>query len=268
MISFAKGTRAWSQLKKLDDNDVVLSVCAGQRAEEHFKRRITGILVPHHFTALTKDIVHPDTMRDVDEQYGPDRWPDSIACRAVYRILDPPNIDRVFVEPRLVTGTRGRYLADLSGSAGLFDRLADLEVQELQLYRSPQYLALAIQPRQASRRQARWASTVPPSIQGILDQKVRALFASAELGGGVYEYVRPERQVPMDQTPMLLMLLDLWKVQDGRCDYCRINLETAGLAQVSIDRIDNDNREYGRHNVHLTCWECNRGKGTATRTKR
>jgi hypothetical protein len=68
----------------------------------------------------------------------------------------------------------------------------------------------------------------------------------------------------MDQTPMLLMLLELWKSQDGRCGYCRINLETAGLAQVSIDRIDNDNREYGRHNVHLTCWECNRGKGTAT----
>jgi hypothetical protein len=92
---------------------------------------------------------------------------------------------------------------------GLFDRLADLEIEELQLYRSPQYVALANQPRQASRRQARWTSTVPPSIQGILDQKVRALFASAGSSGGVYEYVRPERRVPMDQTPMLLMLLEL-----------------------------------------------------------
>jgi hypothetical protein len=152
--------------------------------------------------------VHPDTLREVAEQYGPDRWPDSIACRAVYRILDPPNIDRVFAEPRLVTGTRGRYLADLSGAADLFDRLADLEVEELRLYRSPQYIALANQPRQASRRQARWASTVPPSIQGILNQKVQALFASAGSSGGVYEHVRPERQVPMDQTPMLLMLLE------------------------------------------------------------
>jgi hypothetical protein len=157
-ISFATGTTAWSQLKKLDDNDVVLGVCAGQRAEERFKRRITGISVPHHFTALTKDIVHPDKLREVAEQYGPNRWPDSIACRAVYRILDPPNIDRVFPEPRLVTGTRGRYLADLSGVDGLFDRLADLEIEELQLYRSPQYVALASQPRQASRRQARNSS--------------------------------------------------------------------------------------------------------------
>ena len=208
--------------------------------------------------------MHPDKLREVAEQYAPDRWPDSIACRAVYRILDPPNIGRVFPEPRLVTGTRGRYLADLSGVDSLFDRLADLEIEELQLYRSPQYVALANQPRQASWRQARWTSTVRPSIQGILDQKVRALFASAGSSGGVYEYVRPERRVPMDQTPMLLMLLELWESQDGRCGYCRINLETAGLAQVSIDRIDNDNREYGRHNVHLTCWECNRGKGTAT----
>ena len=63
---------------------------------------------------------------------------------------------------------------------------------------------------------------------------------------------------------MLLMLLDLWETQGGRCDYCRIVLETKGLAQISIDRIDNDNREYGKHNIHLTCWECNRGKGTAT----
>ena len=263
-ISFSRGTTAWSQLKKLDDNDVVVSVCAGQRAEEHFKRRITGILVPHHFTALTKDIVHPDKLREADEQYGADRWPDSIACRAIYRILDPPSIDRVIPEPRLVTGTQGRYLADLTGFDGLFDRLADLEVEELQVYRSPQYTVLASQPRQANRRQARWTSTVPPSVQGILDQQVRALFASAAASGGVYEYVRPDRRVPMEPTPMLLMLLELWEAQDGRCDYCRINLETAGLAQVSIDRIDNDNREYGRHNVHLTCWECNRGKGTAT----
>jgi 5-methylcytosine-specific restriction endonuclease McrA len=124
-------------------------------------------------------------------------------------------------------------------------------------------IALANQPRQASRRQARWTSPVPPRIEGILDQKVRALFASAR-SSGVYEYVRPERRVPMDQTPMLLMLLELWESQDGRCGYCRINLETAGLAQVSIDRIDNDDREYGRHNVHLTCWECNGGKGAAT----
>jgi hypothetical protein len=68
----------------------------------------------------------------------------------------------------------------------------------------------------------------------------------------------------MDPTPMLLMLLDLWETQGERCDYCRIVLESKGLAQISIDRIDNANREYGKHNVHLTCWECNRGKGSAT----
>ncbi len=55
----------------------------------------------------------------------------------------------------------------------------------------------------------------------------------------------------------------MWEAQDGRCDYCRIFLETQGLTQLSIDRIDNDNREYGRHNGHLTCWECNRGKGSS-----
>jgi hypothetical protein len=71
-ISFATGTTAWSQLKKLDENDVVLSVCAGQHAEGRFKRRITGISVPHRFTALTRDIVHPDRLREA-EQYGPPR---------------------------------------------------------------------------------------------------------------------------------------------------------------------------------------------------
>lgn len=48
-ISFAAGTTAWSQLKKLEDGDVVLAVCAGAFAEEQHKRRITGISVPHHF---------------------------------------------------------------------------------------------------------------------------------------------------------------------------------------------------------------------------
>ena len=83
-ISFATGTSAWSQLKKLDESDVVLGVCAGQHAEGRFKRRITGISVPHHFTALTRDIVRPDKLREADEKYGPDRWPDSIACRAIH----------------------------------------------------------------------------------------------------------------------------------------------------------------------------------------
>jgi hypothetical protein len=263
-ISFAAGTTAWSQLKKLQDGDAVLAVCAGAFAEEQHKRRITGISVPHHFTAPTRDIVRPDLLSEAEAKYGVDRWPDSIACRAVYRMLDPPWIDRVFSEPRLVTGTRGRYLADLSGVEGLFDRLGDLEVEELTLYKSPRYIALANQPRQSGHRQAGWTSTVPKDIQGILYEKVKSVFASEAAGGGVYEYVRLDRKTTMDPTPMLLMLLDLWETQGGRCDYCRIVLEVNGLAQISIDRIDNDNREYGKHNVHLTCWECNRGKGTAT----
>jgi hypothetical protein len=263
-ISFSAGTTAWSQLKKLHDGDVVLGVCAGQLADERNRRRITGISIPHHFTASTRDIVHPDRLREAEKKYEADRWPDSIACRAIYRILDPPSIDRVFSEPRLVTGTRGRYLADLSGVHNMFDQLGSLEVAELELYQSPRYVALASQPRQASRRQAGWASTVAPNIQGILYEKVRSLFAAEAASGGIYEYVRPDRKVTMDQTTLLLMLLELWEAQEGRCDYCRIVLETQGLAQISVDRINNDNREYGRHNVHLTCWECNRGKGTAT----
>ena len=264
-ISFAAGTTAWSQLKKLDDGDVVLAVCAGALAEAEYKRRITGISVPHHFTAPTRDIVDPDLLRETEDKYGVDRWPDSIACRAVYRILDPPSIDRIFPEPRLVTGTRGRYLADLSGVEGLlFDGLGDLDAEELTLYTSLRYIALASQPRQSDHRRAGWTSPVPKDIQGVLYEKVKSVFASEAASGGVYEYVRPDRKTTMDPTPMLLMLLDLWETQGGRCDYCRIVLETRGLAQISIDRIDNDNREYGKHNVHLTCWECNRGKGSAT----
>jgi hypothetical protein len=263
-ISFAAGTTAWSQLKKLKDSDVVLAVCAGAFAEEQHKRRITGISVPHHFTAPTRDIVNPDLLRETEAKYGVDRWPDSIACRAVHRILDPPSIDRIFPEPRLVTGTQGRYLADLSDVEGLFHRLRDLEVEGLVLYQSQRYVALASQPRQSSYRQAGWTSTVPRDIQGVLYEKVKSVFVSEAASGGVYEYVRPDRKTTMDPTPMLLMLLDLWETQGGRCDYCRLVLETEGLAQISIDRIDNDNREYGKHNVHLTCWECNRGKGSAT----
>ena len=231
---------------------------------QRHKRRITGISVPHHFTAPTRDIVHPDLLKEAEEKYGADRWPDSIACRAIYRIIDPPSIDRLFSEPRLVTGTRGRYLADLSGVTNLFEQIGNFDIEELDLYQSPRYVALASQPRQAIRRQAGWASTVPPNIQGILYEKVRSLFAAEAASGAVYEYLRPDRKVTIDQTPLLLMLLELWEAQEGCCDYCRIVLETAGLAQVSIDRIDNNNREYGRHNIHLTCWECNRGKGTAT----
>jgi hypothetical protein len=196
-ISFAAGTTAWTQLKKLQDGDGVLAVCAGAFAEEQHKRRITGISVPHHFTAPTRDIVHPDLLRETEAKYGVGRWPDSIACRAVYRILDPPSIERVFPETRLVTGTRGRYLADLSGVDGLFDRLCDLEIEELALYKSPRYLALESQPRQSGHRQAGWTSPVPKEIQGMLYEKVKSLFASAAASDGVYEYVRPERKTTM-----------------------------------------------------------------------
>ncbi len=68
----------------------------------------------------------------------------------------------------------------------------------------------------------------------------------------------------ISEATLLLLMLELWEAQKGRCAYCSIPMETSGLAQVSVDRIHNTNREYGRHNIHLTCWECNRGKGGAT----
>jgi hypothetical protein len=264
-ISFAHGTSAVSQIKKLQDGDVVLNVCAGQSAERRYKRKVTGISVPHYFTAKTADLVEPELFRESLQSYGGNRWPESIACKNLYQLHEPmPLIDKLMDNPRIITVTRGRYLADIAAVPNLWDRLADYEVEELSLYRSPQYIRLSAQPRHGAYRRAGWSPTVPPDIQDFLIRKVRSIFASVETGGVVYEYQRPERIVQIDETTLLLLVLNIWNIQGGRCIYCKIPLETSGLAQASIDRIDNENREYGRHNIQLTCWECNRGKHGAT----
>lgn len=267
-IAFARGTSAWSQLQKIDIDagEVVISVCVGQRADPKFKRKVTGFSRPNYFTAPSKDIVEPTYFAQaLEENEGLDRWPDSIICSAAYRFLEPPDIDQLVTVPRLVTGTRGRYLSDLRSAAPeLYTQLATLEIEELSLFRSEQYQQLSNQPRQSSHRKAGWTPTTPKGIQQILYAKVKAIFAMEAASGGVHEYKQPERRVKMDETPLLLLLMELWDSQSGRCSYCRVHLETEGLAQVSVDRIDNENREYGRHNIHLTCLECNRGKGTAT----
>lgn len=266
-IAFAHGTSAWSQLQKIniDAGEVVLSVCVGERAEPALKRKVTGFSVPHHFTAPSRDLVEPDYFAEVIKQYGYDRWPDSIACRTVFRFMHPPKIDELLGTPRLITGTRGRYLSDIQkGAPDLYDKLANLEIEELELYRSQKYLRLAEQPRQASYRQAGWTPNAPKEIQSALIKKVEAIFRSAENSGKVYEIMQPERRVEIDETSLIKLVCELWDEQAGKCSYCDIQMETKGLAQISIDRIDNTNREYGHQNIHLTCWECNRGKGTAT----
>jgi hypothetical protein len=264
-ISFARGTGAFSQLEKISDGDAVLSVCAGQGADRRYKRRITGISVPTYFTAPTVDLVEPELYERVTREHGRDRWPESIACAHVYRLHQPmPTIDDVLDQPRMVTVTRGRYLANLETEARLFDLIADLEIDELPLYRSQRYATLANQPRNAAHRRAGWSPDVPRDIQALLLDKVNGIFNSAAASGRVYEYEQPERKVPIEKTDLLLILIGLWTRQDGRCQYCQIPLETSGLAQVSVDRINNENREYGRHNVQLTCLECNRGKHTAS----
>jgi hypothetical protein len=93
---------------------------------------------------------------------------------------------------------------------------------------------------------------------------VKAIFNMVGASGRVYEYAQPARMVTIEKSDLLLILIGLWTRQDGRCAYCQIPLETSGLAQVSVDRIHNENREHGRHNVHVTCLECNRGKHTAS----
>ena len=266
-IAFARGTSAWSQLKKIDIDvgEVVISVCVGDQADPVFKRRITGFSRPDYFTAPSREIAEPAYFLEAEQKYGRDRWPDSIACRAIFRFVDPPSIDQLVAIPRLVTGTRGRYLSDLrSASSDLYEKIESLEIEELRLYRSQQYLQLAQQPRKSAYRQAGQPLATSKDVQSVLYRKVQSIFAMEAASGRVYEYRQRERRVIMDETTLFLLLCELWEAQVGRCDYCQVPLTADGLDQVSVDRLENDNREYGRHNIHLTCLECNRGRGTAS----
>lgn len=266
-VSMARGTSAWSQLQKIDieKGEVVLGVCVGDSAPPGLRGRITGFYLPDHFTAPLRNLVKPSYFLEILEEYGSDRWPDSVACRAAYRFIEPPLVGDQVGVPRLITWTRGRYLAELPKVAPeLYDKLANLEIEPLELFRSPDYDRLAAQPRAATYRQAGRTPSVPKDLQRVLHEKVKRIFGSADQSGKIYEYQQPERRVTISETALFLIVLETWEAQGGRCAYCSIPMETGGLAQVTVDRIDNTNREYGRHNIHLTCWECNRGKGDAT----
>jgi hypothetical protein len=261
-ISFARGTNAVSQLRKLKPGGAIVSVCVGSHAPA-FRDRVTGVMTAHDFTALTAQLVEPSTYQRSAEEFGHDRWPSSIAIRQAWRFAKAPFLSEITDIPREITMTRGRYLAPLDGQ--IYSRLADLEVEEIELYRSSYYNLLVAQPTRAAHRQAGYVPSAPKDIQGVIEGKVKAVFAAArDQGRLVCRFEQADRRVSMSELDLSLVIWELWEAQNGRCAYCTVPLETQGLAQVSIDRIDNSNREYGQHNVQLTCWECNRGKGPAT----
>ncbi|CAO3379811.1 hypothetical protein [Azospirillum argentinense] len=266
-ISFSQGTSAWSQLRKIDVDagEAVISVCAGRHASPETKRRITGFSLPDRFTAPTQDLVEPELFTRSVHLYGGDRWPNSIGVRKAYRFVEPPSIDGLVEEPRLLTGTRGRYLADLHQVApNVYAKLANLEVEEVDLYRSPAYLQKSSQPVKGKHRQSGWTPDLPTDIQSVLLQKVQSIYNAERQSGGLRLCKIGERYVVIGPSEFEKLVFELWEEQRGRCGYCRVPMESDGLAQVSIDRIDNKIREYGRHNVHLTCWFCNRGKNNAS----
>tara|TARA_R100001163_G_C5054606_1_gene191140 strand:- start:398 stop:913 length:516 start_codon:yes stop_codon:yes gene_type:complete len=71
---------------------------------------------------------------------------------------------------------------------------------------------------------------------------------------------RQRHQVHEDLT--LQDLLDLWKKQDGKCAQTGIpmtHLKGAGIidTNVSVDRIDNNIKEYNKNNIQLVCYRYN-----------
>jgi hypothetical protein len=134
-ISFARGTGAESQLKKLNPDAAILTVCVSKHAPAEFRGRITGIALVENSAAPTAQLVEPEAYERSAKRFGRDRWPTAIPIRRSWRFVDPPLVREITDKHHEITGTRGRYLKPIDEK--IYDRLADLEVEEIRLYRSP-----------------------------------------------------------------------------------------------------------------------------------
>lgn len=219
----------------------------------HRQRIVSVIDVEPSAIVQTKQIVSPDAWANARAMY-PGRWDVSLRIARAWDVENFPyarDVMPVTYRRFQSPATRGHPISVDTSDLMQLGQLNLIPVELSMTERANSILALDTNNKTLSKEISRLVNLISKDIEQSLT---------------TYGAIHPLRISP-NISDLFIGLSQMWAKQGGRCALCSqpvpINTKNK-LLQLSRDRIDSGNKEYGISNIQLTHLGCNLAKSSAS----